>query len=118
MPLRGFRARPRVSAQTHIQRSELERQIHLVTDGARKIVDQDPIAGLDEDDPAAMDDRVREGQVAVMLGVEEIELRGRVPFPETDARLALPTERTGGLRLADAIDDDRAVGGGAPEEIT
>ena len=76
-----------------------------------------PIAGLDEDDAPPMDDRIGQRQIAVVLGVEEVELRRRMPFTQLHARLSPPSEGAGRLGLVDAVDDDGAVCRGAAEEV-
>ena len=40
-----------------------------------------------------------------------------MPLAETHARSSMPSERPGGFGLTDAVDQDRAVGCGAAEEV-
>ena len=50
------------------------------------------VRGLDENHPAAMRDRLRQRRVAVVLGVDEIDVRSGVPFTQTDAGPSIPSE--------------------------
>ena len=65
-----------------------------------EVVNDDPVRGvrlsrvrgLDENHPAAMRDRLRQRRVAVVLGVDEIDVRSGVPFTQTDAGPSIPSE--------------------------
>ena len=132
---------PRMSTELDIYAGELECQIDVVASAPVEVVHDDPVRrpalsavdglalsavdglalsvveGLDEDDPAAVMHRLRQRRIAVVLGVEEVHIRGRMPLAQAHARLPAPSERSSGFGLADTVNHDRAVRGRAAEEV-
>jgi hypothetical protein len=130
-----------MSTELNVCAGELECQIDVVASAPVEVVHDDPVRrpalstvegstlstvdglalsmvdGLDEDDPAAVMHRLRPRGVAVVLGVEEVHIRRRMPLPQADARLPAPSKRSSGFGLADAVNDDRAVRSRAAEEV-
>jgi hypothetical protein len=60
-------------------RGELEAEVETVFSGARKIVDDEPVAALNEDHAAAVRYRIGQASVGAMLGVGEIVVFAGAP---------------------------------------
>ena len=109
--------RPAIGAERHLHRRELERQIDLVRRRSDQIVDEDPVARLDEQNAAPMHDRIAAAAERIVLCIQKIQLGTRVPFAQSHPRALAPPERSGRLGLSPAVDDQRAVRRGAAKEV-
>jgi len=77
MTLMAARSHPTAIFDVDWERSELKANIHAVLGRAQKIVDDDPIALLDENDAPPVHHRIQETRIRVMFGIGEIVIVGR-----------------------------------------
>ena len=117
MPAASSRAGPPRRVSRHVDRRELEAHLHAVLGRAGEVVDDHPVARLDEEHTAAMSHGVGQATICVVLGVGEVERIGGHPAAQPSTWPRAPGERSGGLGLIRAVDQHRAVCPGPSEEF-
>ena len=96
-------ARPEVRLEQHFHGCELKAQIDTVLGFAIEVIHDKPESRLHEEHSTAMDHRVRQVKVGVVLGIGEVERLGGEPAKQARARAVSPGERPCGCRLLHPI---------------